>query len=274
MDFWTRLDAAAENYSSKRELCEKVGISPNSFTNWRKRKTIPSGTVIARLAEELGVSVEFLLTGDTAHRSSIPLHIPSRESAFRKVEAPILGGHAVLKRDVSDWVGSHRGLVDGLMRLDPARVELLEQAFLNASGHVIDADNYDLASHVPQRISAGPGEFLLDFQEEDLISRAPYPAKWGKGLLCAEVVGDSMTGANIFDGDLVYFRPGEIRGNGLYVLQLNGTALVKRLEFDDLSGRLTIISENPRYQQKQESSDSQAISILGKVRGWMHGHPY
>ncbi len=146
--------------------------------------------------------------------------------------------------------------------------------FLSVDGHVIDGDQYNVAIHSPQKLSAGAGQQELDFPNEELIRRAPYPKKWGKGLICAEVVGDSMTKAGIFDGDLVYFRPGEMRGNGIYVVNLNGNVLVKRVEFDEIAGKLIIISENDSYQRRIESQDSQAVTIMGKVRGWMHEHPY
>lgn len=163
--------------------------------------------------------------------------------------------------------------------LDVSLDNLTNRTFIRSAGssrglEEQTANSYAVASLVPQKVSAGFGQQLLDYAPEDLAQRAPYPKKWGNGLLAIEVMGDSMTGVQIFDGDLVYFKPGEIRGDGIYVLQVNGDVLVKRVSFDSLNRKLVISSENPRYPQQVEPQDSQAITILGKVKGWLHEHVY
>jgi len=185
----------------------------------------------------------------------------------------------VKKAFVSNIENGNKGMsMEILGRLAAIGVDinwiLTDKSFAQDNTDTVRVRGYELAPNIPQKLSAGGGQQLLEADFEESSVKAPYPKGWGQGLLCAEVVGDSMTGAHIFDGDLVFFKPGEVRGNGLYVVSLNGTVLVKRLEFDEIERKLTIISENPRYQQRVESADSQAITILGKVRGWMHGHPY
>jgi phage repressor protein C with HTH and peptisase S24 domain len=159
---------------------------------------------------------------------------------------------------------------------------LAGREYLAPSGRTVNTEHFDIAPLVPQKVSAGAGQELvsmaggafLPFTNDELIRRAPYPSTWGKGLLAVEVRGDSMTGVKIHDGDIVYFKPGETRGDGLYVLQINGTVLVKRVAFDPTKMSITISSENDRYPAITESADSQAISLLGKVRGWLHEHRY
>jgi SOS-response transcriptional repressor LexA len=261
--FWEQLRKVIEAKGlTQGDVARGIGEREDSFRRWSSRGVIPKADKVYLIARFLGVPYEDLVGISPMSADEVA------------EQAPAYGWTKVQDDSTRAWVGKHSGLVSRLMTLPADRVAILEDYFLNSKGRLISDEHYDVASHLPQKISAGAGQSLLDFPEEDLIQRAPYPLRWGKGLLCAEVIGDSMTGANIFDGDLVYFKPGEIRGDGLYVLQLNGTVLVKRLQFDDLTGRLTIISENKMYQERTESSDSQAISILGKVRGWMHGHPY
>jgi len=150
---------------------------------------------------------------------------------------------------------------------------LVGREFIVPSGKPVDLTGFDVATFVPQRVSAGGGQQMLELAAEDLVQRAPYPERWGKNLLAVEVRGDSMTGSHIFDGDIVYFKPGEIRGNGIYVLQVDGGVFVKRLQFP-ISGKVTIHSDNPMYSDLVESFESQAMTILGKVMGWLHAHPY
>jgi phage repressor protein C with HTH and peptisase S24 domain len=49
---------------------------------------------------------------------------------------------------------------------------------------------------------------------------------------------------------------------------------VKRVEFDPVSRKIHIMSENPRYKDRVESADGQTIRVVGKVFGWVHAHPY
>ena len=141
------------------------------------------------------------------------------------------------------------------------------------------ARDFVLVPLVPQKVSAGHGQELLLVAEsppEYNIPRIPAPRKLVNGdpVQAVEVRGDSMTGVQIFDGHMVFYCPGEVRGDGLYILQVDGEALVKRLEFNPFDRKIVIHSENPRYSTRTESQDSQSFIILGKVRGWFHSHPY
>ena len=164
---------------------------------------------------------------------------------------------------------------------------LAGREFLVPSGKPQSLDHFAVASLVSQKVSAGAGQAVLEdvvladdgqpylgYTSDELIRRAPYPQSWGKGLLAIEVLGDSMTGVQIFDGDIVYFKPGEVRADGIYVIQINGSVFVKRVSFDQINRRIIITSENVKYPQVTEPLDSQAVTILGKVKGWLHEHPY
>lgn len=128
-----------------------------------------------------------------------------------------------------------------------------------------------------QKVAAGHGQELLPAYEA--IGRLPFLRRLLRGekpedARALEVRGDSMTGIQMFDGDLVVFVPGLIRGDGLYVLRVGDTMKVKRVEFDDISRKIRIMSENPRYPDVVESADGQMVVVEGKVLGWVHAHPY
>lgn len=128
-----------------------------------------------------------------------------------------------------------------------------------------------------QKAAAGHGQAMIENVE--VVGELPFLRKMlrgGKpsGAKVIEVRGDSMTGVNLFDGDLVVFIPGEIRGDGIYVLRVGDELLVKRVEFDPISRKLRIMSENQRYPDRIESADGQAVEVVGKVYGWVHAHPY
>lgn len=128
-----------------------------------------------------------------------------------------------------------------------------------------------------QKIAAGQGQAMLE--DVEIVGELPFLRRMLRGgrpcgARALEVRGDSMTGVNLFDGDLVIFVPGEIRGDGIYVLKIGDEMVVKRVEFDNLKGKIHIISENPKYHERVESLDGQMVSVVGKVYGWVHAHPY
>lgn len=61
MDFWERIDSLiAYKNISRKELAAQAGFSYSSFTNGRRRASIPAADVALRIARTLGVTVEFL----------------------------------------------------------------------------------------------------------------------------------------------------------------------------------------------------------------------
>ncbi len=86
----------------------------------------------------------------------------------------------------------------------------------------------------------------------------------------ALVDGDSME-PTLHDGEPVVFVKGFVKGDGIYVLAVNGELFVKRLEFRILN-RLRIISDNPKYPPTELGMDAlEGVRILGKVVIWVHG---
>ena len=129
----------------------------------------------------------------------------------------------------------------------------------------------------PQKISAGRGEDFLPSSEYvgyvrilERMARGIDPAR----LIAAIVKGDSMTGVQIFSGDVVIFARGYLDENGLYVVSLRGEILVKRMEFDRIHNQVAIISENKNYRPITVDANDEGVQILGKVVGWVHCYPY
>ncbi len=70
-DFVNRIDLKLQEKNLKRAaLCEDLGLSSTSITDWARRGTVPAGDVCIRIADYLGVSVEWLVTGKDAVLSS------------------------------------------------------------------------------------------------------------------------------------------------------------------------------------------------------------
>lgn len=63
--FWNRVDVERERLNlTRKDLARLTGISKNTIETWNARLTIPSGDKCLVIALALGVTVEYLLTGD------------------------------------------------------------------------------------------------------------------------------------------------------------------------------------------------------------------
>lgn len=127
-----------------------------------------------------------------------------------------------------------------------------------------------------QTLSAGPGqEYMpddcIEVKEIDVLAPMLHGVTDRSKLVASEVRGDSMTGAHILSGDIVVFQRGLVVGEGIYVITLGGDVLVKRIAFNRATSKVTIISANPDYPP--QTVDSDIVTILGKVVGWIHGEP-
>ncbi len=84
---------------------------------------------------------------------------------------------------------------------------------------------------------------------------------------CLRAHGDSMTGARIFDGDIVFIKSQNAVDNGeIAAVIINDEATLKRVYFYPDEGKLILSPENPRYAPLvyvKEELDT--IKIIGKA---------
>jgi phage repressor protein C with HTH and peptisase S24 domain len=133
---------------------------------------------------------------------------------------------------------------------EEAAIELLEQEAAAGRGREID-------EYINTRSLRIPMSLIAPYKSEKL--KAVY------------VTGDSMTGVNINDGDVVVFYPGLIQGNGRYVVSVENTLLVKQVGFDGPGQTIHFISANPAYEARQYSGfELEKIRISGKVVACWH----
>lgn len=84
---------------------------------------------------------------------------------------------------------------------------------------------------------------------------------------CLRAKGDSMTGARIFDGDLVFIRAQDAVDNGeIAAVIINDEATLKRVYYYPSESKLVLSPENPKYPPlvyiKEELN---SIKIIGKA---------
>ena len=84
---------------------------------------------------------------------------------------------------------------------------------------------------------------------------------------CLKAHGDSMIGARIYDGDIVYIRSQNAVDNGeIAAVIINDEATLKRVYFYPNEGKLILSPENPRYAPLVfVNEELENIKILGKA---------
>lgn len=74
----------------KKSVSEALGLPDNCFSNWSARGTVPAADICLRIAEYLGVSVEWLVTG--------------KESSLTSEEKTLLKQWKILTPDQKDTI--------------------------------------------------------------------------------------------------------------------------------------------------------------------------
>jgi len=124
-----------------------------------------------------------------------------------------------------------------------------------------------------QEAAAGQGREIEDYIEKRFLPVLTDFLKPHKpaNLKAIYVSGDSMAGENINDGDIAIFNTRQTEGNGVYVVSVGNSLLVKRVDFNLGLGEITLISANPAYEPRRYSgTDLEDIRIVGRVVACYH----
>jgi repressor LexA len=111
------------------------------------------------------------------------------------------------------------------------------------------------------QISCGNGSIAFD----DIEDFEPIPKEWVKGgeYFFLRAKGDSMTGARIYDGDLVLIRKQpDVENGDIAAILIGEEAYLKRVYKHD--GMLILHSENPNYQPI--FAPPAEVRIVGKLK--------
>lgn len=98
----------------QQEFAKRVGVSDDTASNWRRRKSASYSKYLSRIAEVLGTSVEYLLTG----KKEEPAPAPSGGDEL--VNAIIMGrdGKAVKRTYTKEQMEALRKVIDVMPYLD------------------------------------------------------------------------------------------------------------------------------------------------------------
>ena len=111
-------------------------------------------------------------------------------------------------------------------------------------------------------IACGMPKFADENRESYIESGTDIQADF-----CLKAVGDSMIGARILDGDIVFIKEMPIVTNGdIAAVIINDEATLKRVYYYPDKGQLMLMAENPKYEPLMfEGDELNQIRILGKA---------
>ena len=136
-------------------------------------------------------------------------------------------------------------------------------AFFNVSVYrIMGIDEMPTTYRVPILGSIACGAPILAQQHIDGYTGVPDNIHADFALICK---GDSMMGARIYDGDLVYIRQQQTVENGeIAAVLVNGEATLKRIRLGPDS--IALMPENPMYRPLiLWGEEMNQIQILGKA---------
>lgn len=220
--------------TNQRDFAAGLDIASNTLGRYERGETFPSGEVLLQLRKR-GVDLNWLFVGDD----------PDLRSPLTKLPpAPSL--------DLSEAVNAYSAL------------------------HL---DDFVM---VPRYNVSAEGGAGIEVFEEEVIERLAFRREWLKseGLLglplsLINATGDSMS-PTINPGDIVLIDNSKTSFTraGIYVLLAFGRLIIKRLDFDPLSGDISLISDNPKGKAPQivpPDLHSQ-LNIRGRAVWWAPGH--
>lgn len=111
-------------------------------------------------------------------------------------------------------------------------------------------------------IACGEPIFVNEDRESYVLSGTDINADF-----CLKAKSDSMIGARIFDGDVVFIKKTEIVDNGeIAAIVIDDEVLLKRFYYFPDESLLTLQSENPKYPPKNYTNEQlNHIRVLGKA---------
>ena len=163
-----------------------------------------------------------------------------------------------------------------ITNIPPEKVEILAGALSTTPSHLMGwtADRRAIPvndAFIPLSLKKLPilGEIACGepiYAEEEHESYAAADSKLDADF-CLRAHGDSMTGARIYDGDIVFIRSQSSVDNGeIAAVIINDEATLKRVYYYPEEEKLVLSPENPRYAPLLYVKDElESIKIIGKA---------
>jgi len=241
------LELRTSSGKSQAEFAKLVGVSQRTWSSYESGETRPKMGILWALAAE-GYPIKGLTTSPIDDWPE-----EKKQEMQRRID--------ILKTGAFDSNLPLTDIVKMIKAVDdhpsPYKTPIYTRADLEGNEKTF------LIPLLNQKLSAGSGQELPQNDEVTALIPIPsYLAKFGKNIAALTVEGDSMY-PTLDRGDMVVCDSCGWSGEGIYALRMGGDGFVKRLT--KASGKLIIISDNPKYPVREEPEESQDFEIIGRV---------
>jgi phage repressor protein C with HTH and peptisase S24 domain len=288
----TRIKAVADLYDSRKSAANAAGVSTDMLARYMRGDSQPGFGVITNLCTGAGVNIGWVATGEgpmmasdldgdsARYEDGVRAALGDEEAEQRRSEhaAQRLASIKELLPEVKErmsvagvtlddhwlmmlatWAATERFSLDNVQDI----------AAVIASSAATPDDQYAYITLYDAECSAGDGAWNEQCQALTKLAFTRYSLK-RKGLdpealSAIRVSGDSMEG-DLSDGDAVLIDHSrtDIKGEGIYVIRLDGHLYAKRLQrtFDGVE----IISTNKAYKTMSVPKDRlHELEVIGQV---------
>ncbi|BFH15584.1 hypothetical protein J6TS7_56330 [Paenibacillus dendritiformis] len=187
--------------------------------------------------------------------------ILKRKGIFQKELSEMTG---LATSTLSDYMNAKTLISPGNLQIIADALGVMKSDIDTSMNEVSEAKSEVISLPVVGRISCGKGSIA----GEDIEYYHETPCSWLNGgeYFYLRAKGDSMTGARIFEGDLLLIRKQEdVEDGEIAAVLIDEEAVLKRVY--KRNGTLILQSENPIYPPIICSPDDvNKITILGKLK--------
>ena len=229
----------SQNKLSQKDFARKIDVNEKTVSAWKKNNSLPPLDKISNISDCLGVSIDYLLTGQEKNSSKDQL-----------------------SNDEQEMLLIYKGLSDISKAKVRERAEVLAE-LERSTEPVVEEETEEHESifieFATLKASAGTGEQLIDDPEQDFIEVVKNDTTL-QAKFAIQIHGDSME-PEYSDGEIVLVKTQpQINVGQIGIFTVNDMGYIKKLGTDRL------ISVNPKYDDIY-FEEGQEIRCKGLVIG-------
>ena len=267
-DFVKRIDIILKERNEKRlSLAEHCGFSLQSITEWSRRNSMPSADKVYTIANYLGVSIEWLLTGTEKEGLT-----PKQRELIRNYETLSERDKKIVDNLIATLLSDDSYATQKNIKITEIKEPTPEYATEKKKGSLEFLDVGEIIMIPCRGITAAGSPIDIYSVPDEYI---PFPKKLLPGgnpedYFFVNLHGVSMTQAGMNDGDYVLIRRcNEPQIGKIMLVQHDGESTLKKIEMDKNGlNRLCWQDGSGRTQ----TIDSENWSVLGvycwTIKGW------
>lgn len=265
-----------QNGFSQKEFAAEMGIPQTTYNQYETGRRAPDFDMLSRFADYFHVTVDYLLGRDDdpePKQKKGPL-LPTLAMNLRyyRLASHLSTSQAAKLADVpaGTWLSWEQGKA---LPSDEELSRAAEVIGVSVSDLGIDAERaeetitglYPVKKKrfpVLGKVACGEPIFAEEDHETSIMASADIDADF-----CLIAQGDSMTGAHIDDGDIVFIRQMPTVPNGkIAVVLIEDEATLKYIDWRPESYTLILSPANPAYRiQVYQGEELDHIRVLGQA---------